>query len=191
MIYQERIFTKNECEKIIGYSQTYKDHPIQLKGLAEISQKNRLTSTNDFFMKYDIFIVPMNQDTTWMFKKLFDWFYSVSNVKLIDNLPYFRCALHRYSLNDGFGRHIDLVKGYENRRYNIGVQLNENYSGGDYVCWDNNGNEILISKEVGTALAYSSKIPHEIKKITEGERWSIVIPLDKKVIIENEKNNLI
>ena len=54
------------------------------------------------------------------------------------------------------------------------------------MCWDNMGNEIIISKEIGTALAYHCKIEHEIKEISQGDRWSIVLPLPKQAIIESK-----
>jgi predicted 2-oxoglutarate/Fe(II)-dependent dioxygenase YbiX len=68
----------------------------------------------------------------------------------------------------------------------LGIQLNESYEGGEYLIWDDNENEILISKEVGTALAYHGRLYHEIKKITTGERWSIVMPLNNFNIIEKK-----
>ena len=97
-----------------------------------------------------------------------------------------RCTLHRYTIGDHFAKHIDLAKGYEERRYNLGIQLNDEYDGGEYVTWDDSGNEILISKETGTALAYHCRVEHEIKEITKGERWSIVMPITKYNIIEKK-----
>ena len=68
----------------------------------------------------------------------------------------------------------------------MGIQLNDNYEGGNYVCWDDNNNEIIISKEVGTAVAYNARIPHEIQEITNGSRWSIVMPISSLEIIETK-----
>ena len=65
-----------------------------------------------------------------------------------------------------------------------GIQLNENYSGGEYICYDTNDKEILLSKEVGTAIAYDASTFHEIKEIVDGERWSIVLTILKKDILE-------
>lgn len=191
MIHQEKIFSKEECNLIIKYGNQYKDLQIKIKGNAILSEENRLTSTNNFFMKYNVFLIPMNQETTWLYDRLFKWIDSVANIKIIEKIDYFHCTLHRYKTDDGFGKHIDLITGHENRRYNIGIQLNENYEGGEYICWDNLGNEILISKEAGTALVYHCTIPHEIKKITKGERWSLVMPIKKNMIVECKKSKLI
>jgi predicted 2-oxoglutarate/Fe(II)-dependent dioxygenase YbiX len=81
------------------------------------------------------------------------------------------------------------MKGFDTRRYNLGIQLSDSYEGGEYVCWDDNDNEVLISKQTGTVLSYHGRIWHEIKEITNGERLSIVMPIYKHHIIE--KTNLI
>jgi predicted 2-oxoglutarate/Fe(II)-dependent dioxygenase YbiX len=88
-------------------------------------------------------------------------------------------------VGDGFAKHVDLVKEFDKRRYNLGIQLNDSYEGGEDICWDENNNEVLISKETGTVMSYHGKIWHEIKQITKGERWSIVMPIKKNHIIEN------
>jgi predicted 2-oxoglutarate/Fe(II)-dependent dioxygenase YbiX len=43
-----------------------------------------------------------------------------------------------------------------------------------------------LNKEVGTAVAYNSSTLHEIKEIHSGERWSIVVPVWKKYLLEKK-----
>ena len=45
---------------------------------------------------------------------------------------------------------------------------------------------IILSKETGTAIAYNSTTQHEIKEILSGERWSIVMPISDKVVLEKK-----
>ena len=68
----------------------------------------------------------------------------------------------------------------------MGIQLNDSYTGGEYICYDNIDNEIILSKETGTAIAYNSTTQHEIKEILSGERWSIVMPISDKVVLEKK-----
>jgi predicted 2-oxoglutarate/Fe(II)-dependent dioxygenase YbiX len=79
---------------------------------------------------------------------------------------------------------MDFNSNFPNRRWNLGIQLNDNYSGGEYICYDENNKEILLSKEVGNAIAYDATTLHEIKEIVDGERWSIVLTILKKDILE-------
>jgi hypothetical protein len=185
MIYQEKIFTKEECDKIITYSNTYKNTEGWFKKEHIKITDNRLVGNNHKF-SYNVYVITNDKNTEWFFNKLLNWFSLQNEIKLNTDRKLLMCTLHCYSDGDSFAKHIDLLPGFENRRYNLGIQLNDSYEGGEYVCWDGNNNEVLISKETGTALSYNCKIPHEIKKITKGERWSIVMPITKYQIIETK-----
>lgn len=191
MIWQERIFSEDECKKIIEYANVYtmiddkfnpdgkfvKNGDITIDG-------NRLSHRTSF--SYNFYNIPNNDDTQWMFDKLINWFEYKSGVQINRNGKMMDTGLHHYTKGDKFKKHIDLSSLHPDRRYNLGIQLNNEYEGGEYVCWDNMGNEIIISKEIGTALAYHCKIEHEIKEISQGDRWSIVLPLPKQAIIESK-----
>jgi hypothetical protein len=195
MIYQEKIFTEDECNKIINFSKIYLDLPYRQKEkfidysthrIEHFFEKNSEKKIGKFFHVWDI---QNDENSEWMFIKLIDWFKSVSGLKLHPNIKNHNCALHRYSVGDSFMRHVDITNMFSNRMWNIGIQLNSNYTGGDYICYKNNNEEILFSKEAGTTLAYQSNVEHEIKEITSGERWSIVFSLTKEAILD--KSNII
>lgn len=193
MIYQEKIFTKEECDKILSYREIYTDLPyrgaedvIDLEN-RRIDQFIRLENgkkTGKFFNVWDI---PNDKETHWFFKKIINWFSNISEIQIKDSNYYPNgCGLHKYSKGDLFQKHIDLTKNHLDRRWNLGIQLNEEYTGGEYVCYDNNDNPIILSKEVGTAIAYDAKTLHEIKEITSGERYSIVITITTHTLIEKK-----
>jgi hypothetical protein len=185
MIYQKLLFTKQECDLIKSYANL---QPENLQDYFNISNKfnfvdgNKIISTNT---SYRVYVILNTTKTHWMFDRLLKWFSETNNIKINHNNKIERCTLHQYTVGDEFTKHIDLVKEFDKRRYNLGIQLNDSYEGGEYMCWDENNNEILISKETGTAVSYHCKILHEIKQITKGERWSIVMPIKKQNIIEN------
>lgn len=183
MIYQEKIFTKEECDIIKNYHKKYTD----LKGwFPEKNLDGQRIKHPKKLMSYDVFLILNNEETKWVFSKLMKWFSNTTGIKLNEKNEITHCTLHKYNVGDRFAKHIDLYDGHESRRYNIGIQLNDTYEGGEYVCWDDNGEEILISKEQGTVLSYHCRIEHEIKEITKGERWSIVMPIHTHNIIENK-----
>ena len=191
MIYQKKIFSKEECDLIIDFANRYKDIPVKPRTF-EIQEKNRIVHPSDFFMQYYVYKIPIDDSTVWVFDKLIEWFKSVTNIKLLDNFESkLISTLHCYKENDGFGKHIDLGPGFEKRRYNVGIQLNEDYHGGNYICWDKDKNEILISKERGTVLCYHSEIEHEIQKITGGVRWSLVATITKEMIVNHNKPKML
>jgi predicted 2-oxoglutarate/Fe(II)-dependent dioxygenase YbiX len=191
LIYQEKLFSKEECEQIKELSNkspdikeyyNFDNHKGRIEGKNKIVFKGVKTS-------YNSYIILNNKDNRWIFDKILNWFESVSGVEINKASKVFNCTLHRYEKGDAFARHQDLMRGFDARRYNLGIQINDDYEGGEYVCWDAKENEILISKEIGTALAYHCNVWHEIREVTKGERWSIVMPIEKQDIIE--KSNLI
>jgi predicted 2-oxoglutarate/Fe(II)-dependent dioxygenase YbiX len=191
MIYQQKLFNEEECDLIKSY---VKLQPAELSkyfnttGFFNIIDGNKLVAT-DSKTSYRVFVIENTSKTEWMFNKLIKWFSDVNNIGINYNNKVESCTLHQYSVGDKFSKHIDLMKGFDTRRYNLGIQLSDSYEGGEYVCWDDNDNEVLISKQTGTALSYHGRIWHEIKEITNGERLSIVMPIYKHHIIE--KTNLI
>ena len=191
MIYQQLLFNEEECNLIKSY---IKLQPTELSKHFNIGGKYNFTDGNklvgvDGNTSYRVFVIENSSETEWMFNKLLEWFSDVNNIKINYDNKVKKCTLHQYSVGDSFNKHIDLNPNFPDRRWNLGIQLNDEYTGGDYICYDKNNNEIILSKEVGTAVAYHCRTLHEIKEITNGERWSIVMPIGKKHIIE--KINLI
>jgi predicted 2-oxoglutarate/Fe(II)-dependent dioxygenase YbiX len=191
MIHQQLLFNEEECNLIKSY---VKLQPTELSKHFNIGDSYNFTDGNKLVAtkcdtSYRVFVIENSSETEWMFNKLLEWFSDVNDIKINYNNKVKACTLHQYSVGDEFTKHIDLAKGFENRRYNLGIQLNDSYEGGEYTCWDDDNNEILISKKTGTAISYHCRIWHEIKKITNGERWSIVMPIKNHHIIE--KINLI
>ena len=190
MIYQEKIFTKEECNKILSYTKIYTDLPFRKlesrldldnRRINEFVEMKNGKKLGKFFNVWDI---VNDAETEWMFEKLFNWFLMVSKIERNPNNKPAVCSLHKYSKGDSFMKHKDYNEKWPNRRWNLGIQLNENYRGGEYICYDTNDKEILLSKEVGTAIAYDASTFHEIKEIVDGERWSIVLTILKKDILE-------
>ena len=191
MIYQEKIFTKEECDKIISYQNVYLDLTFRDKEPSIDLENRRIDSgkvlrgkkMGKFFNVWDI---VNDAESEWMFEKLLNWFSKVSKIERNTDNKLYGCSLYKYSKGDCFSKHIDLASGFEERRYNLGIQINEDYTGGEYICYDKNNNEIVLSKEVGTAIAYNATTLHEIREIHSGERWSIVMPITKYNIIETK-----
>jgi hypothetical protein len=191
MIYQQQLFNENECDLIKSY---VKIQPPNLNKYFTPSDSFNLIDGNKLVAtkcntSYRVFIIKNTSKTEWMFNKILEWFGNVNDIKINYNKKVEICTLHQYNVGDAFSKHVDLIKGFENRRYNLGIQLNDSYEGGEYTCWDDDNNEVLISKKIGTVMSYHCRIWHEIKEITKGERWSIVMPIKKNHIIQ--KINLI
>jgi PKHD-type hydroxylase len=70
--------------------------------------------------------------------------------------------------------HVDCMYDGNIRKLSISVQLSDgnDYEGGDVTC--NYGNELVMPRTQGTALAFPSYALHGVKPVTKGTRYSLV-----------------
>ena len=187
MFYKINYFTKKECKQIIELHKTYKDYGFRYDWYKETYDANnrlKIKSTANFYA----YLIPNVSYTKWMYNKIHTFFEENTGIKIIKPLIY--CQLYKYTIDDVFPKHIDLIDKFPNRRWNLGVNLNEDYEGGEYLCWEGmveNDTVQIVPKSTGTMCGYHSKQLHEIKKITKGERWSLVIKVESENIDEKKE----
>ena len=84
--------------------------------------------------------------------------------------------LLKYEVGGKYEKHIDHFFG-SSRTLSFILNLNEGYEGGDFVFYDQKGNEIKkIKCKTGTVIFFPSNFlyPHCVEPITKGIRYSIV-----------------
>ena len=218
MIYQENIFTKEECDRIIDYKNKYEsiivtdpdslidntrtvyhkeeNYTPYFKFLGKTYENGIDEETgNQWVKKYNVWDIPTNDETMWFYDKIYDWFINVSGVPLDKTISADMAhKLHEYVVGDKFDLHVDADPrdpGMATRIWNLGIQLNSDYTGGDYICYDKNNNPIYISKETGTVAAYESDVPHKITEILEGSRYTMVIKVHTWQLLQKSKKSLL
>lgn len=162
---QKNIFSNNECDSII-----------------------QLEKGNEQYWyygdrSYTSYSLIYNNETDWIFNRLKEFVEKTANVKIIKLKK--EIHFHKFVKNDKFELHTDLV---QNRVFAVGVSLNENYDGGDFVCY--NPNKIIIDKSVGNTYLFDVQIKHEIKKVLSGIRYSLLWFLQKEHL-KFESNTII
>ena len=163
--YCEKVFSKEECDKIIKIAKN--------KGLI----KGTTRGETDVRLS-DITWLYANDDLEWVFRKITD-------VVLFLNNKYFNFDI--FGLNEGlqftnykapsdkYGKHIDRSHGILVRKLSISIQLTdpEEYEGGELQLHVEN-EPLIMKKEQGTLILFPSFILHEVKPVTKGERNSLV-----------------
>ena len=150
MILKEKIlFSKEECESIISYNDTY---------ITNWVMDNR---------KYNSQPINYSLDTKWLFDKLKEFVEENTDIKIkkIKETIHF----HKFTKDDWFGKHNDIR---DNRLYAVGVLLNDEFEGGDFKLY--NPNEITLDKVIGNTYLFDVRIDHEITPILDGERYSLL-----------------
>ncbi len=167
--YEEIVFTIDECKKIIKLSE-------EINEFYDSSQEKIPN------VRYYKKIIKNTKNTNWIFEKLIDYFIEKTNVSL--NKEPEELFVVKYEKECAFALHND---GYgHNRIWSLVVQLGEDYNGGDlYLHLDK---KIKINKSVGNCLIFRPEVWHEVTKITQGTRWSLIFFLNRDNITQNNLN---
>ena len=149
------MFSKEECEKIISLSNTIP------------SEKSKKYFPNENEINYSVWNIYRTTETDWIFEKLFIYFTNETGIKIKNKLDIVH--LHNYKKGNKFKKHKDNL--YPTQIHNIGVCLNDDYEGGEFVLYEP---DFILPKKQGSIYTFESLRSHEVKEITEGERWSII-----------------
>ena len=93
--------------------------------------------------------------------------------------------LHKYNEGNLFEKHRDIY--YPNQVLNIGVCLNDDYEGGEFMLFDPIEN---LPKQEGYIYSFKNTRYHEVTELTKGIRYSLIAFLYKDNLKNNNKNLL-
>jgi hypothetical protein len=170
---QEIIFTNEECQKIIEF---FKDTEDRILNNDTPGQTR---------VKYKGYLIKHTDNSEFLYTKLFEFFEKNTGKKIYTYPP--EIYIMQYDEGDLFSQHTDDIK---ERIYVMGIQLSNEYDGGDYIFYDSDGVKI-VNKDIGNCYITSALLSHEVKKITSGTRYSLVAFVDKNSITDKTKKVLI
>lgn len=162
---QEKLFSEEECKYIL------EKYTLLDKGL----------ETEDAGGKRFSF-VPINEsEDNWLLDRLikwamketqldFDWFKAPK-----ENKEFWMLS---YGPEDIFKKHIDDVLG---RKFTVGLLLNNDFIGGDFLCYENNSVHRFYNI-IGNCYIFSSDLVHEVRKIIIGERHVVLMFINETQI---------
>ena len=153
-------FSKEECDYIINLSK-------ELYKINQFDKPDHMSKDKTFKVNYDVWLIKRNEKTQWMFDKIHTYFTNKTNLKIKKELD--KIYIHKYIEGQQFSKHADTY--YKTQIHNVGVCLNNDYDGGEFVLYNP---EEPLPKETGNIYTFPSQRIHEVKKIIKGERWSII-----------------
>ena len=170
--YHKKVFSKEECEKIIKIG----------KGpdLVDGTVTRNLVKDEKIRDSKISWIYP-SQDKTWIFKKLTDslnflnkTYFKFDIYGLVEGLQF----TNYKAPNGKYGKHVDKTSpdcASVIRKMSLSVQLSDpkDYKGGNLILHTSE-KKTIMSKEQGMLILFPSYTLHEVKKITKGERNSLV-----------------
>ena len=162
-------FSKEECNKIINLT-------LEIKGnYRDVNSKNVERPREK--ISYTYYNIYRNESVKWVFDKITEYLLVEQNVEITK--PFEVIHLHKYVAGNEFERHSDIY--YPNQKLNVGVCLNDDYEGGDFILY---GPKEIIPKKAGTIYSFRNTREHEVTKIESGIRYALIMFLFKENIKE-------
>jgi len=171
--YQKKVFTKEECEKIISLTKNTnlsEGQIVNKNNLPDIKLPDIRTSK--------ICWINCDEETKWIFSKMINCVFNLNSKYFQFNISgmYEGLQFTNYkSPNGKYAKHIDRVLDRPVRKLSVSIQLTDpnNYEGGELYVYDNNKGTVM-EKEQGDLVMFPSYMLHEVKPVTKGERNSLV-----------------
>lgn len=164
-----RLFTPNECNKIIEYATKNADEKDATVNHDKVKLDRRDSKL--------CWLYP-EDESKWIFEKIA---YAITHL----NDHYFKFDI--YGLGEGlqfttykapsgfYGKHLDRMYGYLVRKLSVSILLTDpaEFEGGD-LCFHFDNEPKIMKKEQGMLYMFPSWTLHEVTPITQGERTSLV-----------------
>jgi PKHD-type hydroxylase len=164
----ENFFSKEECESIIEIG----TRKMEVAGTGNgIISEIRKSDVNHF---------RHNNENRWIFEKITDGILSVNQLFNFDLTHFLTIQFTRYETPEGwYKNHTDVGSEFSSRKLSLSIQLSDpsDYEGGE-LALQFGVNPLIIPKDRGLLVAFPSYVLHEVKPMTKGTRYSLVVWVD-------------
>jgi len=175
---------------MIDYSTTQLITDTELEYIDTLSDKSTFFKTTG--RQYSVYELN-DYDKNIFLTKILKWVESITDVKLNNyNSNLYDSYLINYNEGDFFSKHKDndYLKNGVVRKFVVGFHLYCNYTGGDFVLYEN-VKQTNILNNAGVVYLFDSDVEHEVLPIETGLRKSIVIFINTEHIISNNPKSII
>ena len=155
-----QLFTSDECDSIISY-------------IEGVNNWKRVDDGDRYYHTY--------LELEWVSNRFIDYIKKVENIEVSES-KFVKCL--KYEVGDFFDPHKDFdpkLDFYKTFMFNINILLNDDFGGGDFLL-----NGEIYPKQRGWAYYYSSNEWHEVKKVTNGVRYSVLYGVFSDNITRNK-----
>ena len=153
LVHQEILFSHEECELIIN------------------SNKSTIDKNHSYNRYYVSSNITINDENNWIFERLKNFFEKTTPHKIKKQKT--QIHFHEFDKGSWFGIHNDIRN---ERIFALGVLLNADFMGGDFIFYDNKS--IEIEKKIGNTYVFDVRINHEVREVKDGKRKTLLLFLN-------------
>ena len=169
--YQQGMFSWEECEKVIVLGERLSPQKATLMG----------ERYDDSIRKSFTSWISPTSASRWIFERITHWAVDHNNKYFqydLDHIERIQFTKYEASEQGFYGVHIDSYNnpGTINRKLSLSVQLTceDEYEGGEVILKPT-GKDIVMQKQCGMGVFFPSHVAHEVKPVTKGTRYSLVV----------------
>lgn len=176
MMIEKIYFTEEECKKILDI----KDRLPKFEG----KNKYNLEGKGVYFNEY--WLSNTTENIKWITDKLILFVKDSINVNIKEINS--DIAILEYNTGDKLGMHNDYNKSQEDFRvYTIGILLNTDWDGGDFIIIDSKTNKkTILNKQIGNTYLFDTLSPHMVEEIKNGQRYTLITHIRNSEILKKE-----
>lgn len=166
--YWDGALSKEECKQIIKLGES----KIVKKATIENKEEDKQIRDSEVSWIYPSDAIWLYERLTLIAENLNNQFFNFNLFGMIEGIQF-----TKYTAPSGFyGMHMDKVFNGAARKLSISVQLSDEkeYEGGELLLYTK-ANPDVMGKEQGKLVAFPSYILHEVKPVTKGKRYSLVV----------------
>jgi hypothetical protein len=175
---------------MIKYSNDQLITDDELKYIDSLS--NNVLKVNKCDRRYSVYTLN-EHDKNIFLKKILKWIEATGQVQLHRyDSDLYDCYLITYHKDDFFSKHKDntyLKNGFM-RRFVAGFHLYCDYTGGDFILYDDIKKTNILNKP-GVTYLFDGDIEHEVLPIETGIRKSIIMFINEEHLISNKLKSII
>lgn len=175
---------------MIEYSTTQLITDEELRYINTLCNNTLDVKKND--RQYSVYTLN-EYDKNIFFEKILKWVESTAEIKLHSyDSNLYDSYLINYDTGDFFSKHkdSDYLKNGVVRKFVVGFHLYSDYTGGDFILYDDT-HQTNILNTAGVVYLFDSDIEHEVLPIETGIRKSIVMFINKEHLILNKTKSII
>lgn len=168
---QKILFNEEECNYLKSF----------------VERNDIVKTSNDAYGSFNttVCVIPPIEIPNWFTDKLKE--FDITDISFENKLASSRSVIiNKYGTNGYFAKHKDDYSKHTSWKYRyktliIQLSKSDSYKGGDLLVDD-----VSVDRTIGNTILFDASTYHELTKITDGERYSLVIWFDRDDITKDK-----
>lgn len=165
MLFEQKVLiSSEEVQELLNRCTSWEPSRLIPHGAAAPKVMERFRVSDTYLMKV--------KKGDWFYDRIYKTFYE-RNVEII--VDEFNVMFYRYREGGFIYKHNDILSNQHHRTAVSILFLGEDFTGGDFIIYDENDKAHILEQTPGTLAIYRPERYHEVTPVESGTRYSAAI----------------